>query len=218
MSQTAAEIVRALEAQRDESRREGMARFGINADNALGISIPTLKRLARPNRRNHELALALWACGIHEARILAVLIEDPGKVSARQMDEWTGDFDSWDVCDQACLNLYCHTPHAWKKARQWATKKREFVKRAGFALMACLAVHDKDAGNQDFESLIPLIEDASDDNRNFVRKSVNWALRQIGKRNATLRKSSIACAKRILKRNTPASRWIARDALRELAR
>ena len=218
MSRVAEDLIRQLRARGDETVRTGMAKFGIQSGNALGITIPALRILAKPHRCNHELALELWASGIHEARILASMVEDPEKATSGQMDDWTAGFDSWDLCDQACLNLFCHTPHAWKKARQWSKRRSEFVKRAGFSLMACLAVHDKEAGNKEFEELLPLIEKASDDNRNFVRKSVNLALRQIGKRNPRLRNAAVASAKRIQIRGAPASRWIARDALRELER
>ena len=156
--------------------------------------------------------------GIHEARILATLVEEPGRITPRQMDRWARRFDSWDVCDHACHNLFRYTPCAWEKAAEWAGAKPEFVKRAGFSLMAGLAVKDKAAADSQFEALFPLIEEAAGDDRNMVKKAVNWALRQIGKRNPRLRRKAIATARKIHKQGTPSARWIASDSLRELSR
>jgi 3-methyladenine DNA glycosylase AlkD len=194
-----------------------MARFGINPDRALGVRIPDLRRLAKQVGTDHSLALGLWKTGIHEARILASMIDDPAAVTERQMESWVGDFDSWDLCDQCCGNLFDRTPFAFDKAVEWAGRDEEFVKRAGFALMAWAAVHDKTADDRVFIEFLPLVEREADDDRNFVKKAVNWALRQIGKRNRRLNRAAVSVARRLAKRNdSPAARWIGTDALREL--
>jgi 3-methyladenine DNA glycosylase AlkD len=177
-----------------------------------------LRRLAQEMGRNHELAQELWTSGVHEARILATLIDEPGLVTRRQADRWARDFDSWDVCDQACQNLFRYTPWAFDQAARWARARREFVRRAGFALMAGLAVKAKAAADEQFEAFLPLIAGAASDERNMVKKAVNWALRGIGKRNARLRLAAIAAAEEIRKQNSRSARWIASDALRELRR
>ncbi len=193
-----------------------MARFGINPEGTLGVSIPVIRGIAKRHRKNHELALKLWRTKIHEARLLAGFIEDPACVTEKQAESWARDFDSWDVCDQVCSNVFDATPFAWKKVRQWTRRKEEFVKRAGFVLMACLAVHDKRAQDKDFLSFLPIIKREARDERNFVRKAVNWALRQIGKRNSALNAAAIKTARDISKIDFKAARWIAADALREL--
>jgi 3-methyladenine DNA glycosylase AlkD len=197
----------------------GMARFGVRVSpkNAFGLSAPDLKKLAREIGKNHALALALWRTRNHDARHIAHMIADPRKFTEAHAERWARDFDSWDIVDGACLYLLIYTPYAWKKAREWPRREAEFVRRAGFTLMACLAVHDKEAADAEFLRLLPIIERYSDDDRNFVRKAVNWALRQIGKRNSVLNRAAIACAKRIRERDTRSARWIAADALRELA-
>jgi 3-methyladenine DNA glycosylase AlkD len=195
----------------------GMARFGINPENTYGISVPTLRKMAKEIGRNHLLAQQLWDSGIHEARILASMIDESEKVTAGQMENWVKDFDSWDVCDQCCGNLFDKTRFAYSKALQWSKRKEEFVKRAGFALMAWLAVHDKMAKDEAFLKFLPAIKSASTDERNFVTKAVNWALRQIGKRNRALNKAAIQAAKAIQQIDSRAAKWIAADALRELA-
>jgi 3-methyladenine DNA glycosylase AlkD len=212
----AREIVRHLKAHANPRNVEGMARYGIRAEDALGVSIPFLRALARSHRRRHDLALELWATGIHEARILASLVDDPQRVSAAQMDAWVREVDSWDVCDQLCNNLFTHTAHARAKALAWSRRKPEFVRRAGYVLMATLAVHDKAAGDREFEVFFDAIRRGATDDRNFVRKAVNWALRQIGKRNGALRRRALAVARDLEHLDSPAARWIARDALREL--
>ena len=194
----------------------GMARYGINPKNTLGVSIPRLRSMAKRIGTDHALALELWASGIHEARILAALVDDPAEVTEAQLERWVRDFDSWDVCDGVCSNLFDRTPFAHAKAVQWSARKEEFVKRAGFVLMAALAVHDKKSPDSRFRKYLPLIEREAADERNFVKKAVNWALRQIGKRNPRLRRAAIAEAKRIAKIESRAARWIAADALREL--
>jgi len=213
---TCAELIAELKARANSVNAAGMARFGINPNGTLGVSVSELRKLARRAGCSHELALELWATGIHEARILATIVDRPEWVTRRQMNQWARDFDSWDVCDQACLNLFRYTPFAWAMSARWAGARREFVRRAGFALMAGLAVKDKDASDTDFEALLPLIAVAATDPRNMVKKAVNWALRSIGKRNPHLRRAAIAAAEDIRAIDSPAARWIASDALREL--
>jgi len=193
----------------------GMARFGINPQGTLGVSIPVIRALAH-GRRDHALAQQLWDSGIHEARILAAMVDDPALVTDEQMEAWVLDFDSWDVCDQVCLNLFDRTPMAFEKATQWAGREEEFVKRAGFALMACLAWHDKQTPDEKFITLLPLIRREAHDKRNYVKKAVNWALRQIGKRSRALNQAAIETAREIQQIDSTAAHWVARDALREL--
>ena len=193
-----------------------MARFGINVDRALGVSVTELRRVARRFGRDHGLARGLWASGVHEARILAALVDDPTKVTEAQAERWVRSFDSWDLCDQVCGNLFDRTPFAFEKAAEWAGREREFEKRAGFALMAMLAVHRKDAPDGAFLPFLAVIEREADDGRNFVKKAVNWALRQIGKRSAPLRTAALRSARRIRAGGTPSARWIAAVAIREL--
>lgn len=209
-------VIDRLKAHSDSAAVEGMARFGINPTNTLGVSTPVLRKMAKEIGRTHPLAQKLWASEIHEARILAAMVDDPQKVTAAQMERWVKDFDSWDVCDQCCSNLFDKTAFAHQKAFEWSSRKEEFVKRAGFVLMAALAVHDKNAGNSQFQSFLPIIERESTDERNFVRKAVNWALRQIGKRNLTLNRLALKTAKQIQKKISRSARWIASDAIREL--
>jgi 3-methyladenine DNA glycosylase AlkD len=195
------DIIKLLKSHSNPKNVAGMARFGINSKNTLGISMPFLRNLGKKIGKDHNLALKLWQSKIHEAMILAVLIDDPKLVTEKQMDSWVKDFDSWDVCDQACLNLFDKTEFAWDKVIEWSKRKEEFVKRAGFALMAVLAVHDKKAKDEQFIKLFPIIKRESTDERNFVKKAVNWALRQIGKRNANLNKQALKIAEEILKIN-----------------
>lgn len=194
----------------------GMARFGINPENTYGISIPNLRKMAKQIGKNHALAQQLWLSGIHEARILAGMIDEPQMVTEKQMEDWVRDFDSWDVCDQVCSNLFDKTSVAHKKAMEWSKREEEFVKRAGFVLMAALSVHDKEANDEAFLKFLPIIKRESSDSRNFVKKAVNWALRQIGKRNINLNKEAIKTAKEIQKIDSKFAKWIASDALREL--
>jgi len=213
---TARELLDNLKAHANPANVAGMARYGINPKGTLGVSIPVIRGLAKKAGRSHELAAELWESGIHEARILAALMDEPARVTRRQMDRWVRDLDSWDVCDQVCSNLFRNTPFAFRKAAEWARAKPEFVRRAGFSLMAGLAVKAKDASDQQFEAFFPLIAEAAVDDRNMVRKAVNWALRQIGKRNPNLRKLAIARAEEVRNLDSRAARWIASDALREL--
>jgi 3-methyladenine DNA glycosylase AlkD len=193
----------------------GMARFGINPDHTLGIDIYTLRRIAKGIGVDHELALELWDSGYHEARILASYIADPRAMSAAQIEHWVADFDSWDVCDQV-VELFSKTPFAYPKVAEWAQRPEEFVKRAAFALIAELAAHDKQAPDEKLAQLFPIIVGAADDDRNFVKKAVNWALRNLGKRNRALNQQAIAVARQIQVRGARPARWIAADALREL--
>lgn len=213
---TVSEIVASLKAHGSRKNVEGMARFGIISAKAFGVSAPVLRRMAKRIGKNHELAAALWRTGILEARILAAFVDEPERVTAAQMDRWAGDFDSWAVCDGVCLHLFVKTPHAHGMALRWCKDEREFVLRAGFALIACLAVHDKKASDKEFERFFPAIRQAATDERNFVKKAVNWALRQIGKRSANLNKQAIKVAKQIARLDSRSARWIAADALREL--
>jgi 3-methyladenine DNA glycosylase AlkD len=213
---TATEVLAALRTAADPKNVAGMARYGISTQGTLGVPVVLIRRLAKQAGRSHELAAELWDSGIHEARILATIVDRPEWVTRRQMHQWARDFDSWDVCDQACLNLFRYTPFAWAMSDRWAGARREFVRRAGFALMAGLAVKDKNASDADFEALLPLIAVAATDPRNMVKKAVNWALRSIGKRNPHLRRAAVAAAEDIRAIDSPAARWIASDALREL--
>jgi 3-methyladenine DNA glycosylase AlkD len=205
-----------LQAHANPANVAGMARFGINPQGTLGVSVSVLRGIAREAGRSHRLARDLWASGIHEARILATLVEEPERVTPRQMDAWARRFDSWDVCDQACMNLFRYTPFAFEKAAEWARATPLFVRRAGFALMAALAGKAKGASDAQFEAFFPLIAEAAGDDRNFVKKAVNWALRGIGKRDPALREKAIAVAERIRRQDSRAAKWIAGDALREL--
>ena len=209
-------LVETLRSHANPANVAGMARYGINTAGTLGVPIPILRRLAKEAGRDHALARALWNSGIHEARILATLVDDPALVTARQMDRGARDLDSWDVCDQACQNLFRYTPLAFAKAAQWARARREFVRRAGFSLMAGLAVKAKDASDRQFAAFLPLIAEAAGDDRNMVKKAVNWALRNIGKRNRRLHKMALAAAEEIGRQDSRSARWIAADALREL--
>jgi len=212
----AADIVAQLRALRSEQNIAGMRRYGIApTGEQLGVSAPVLREIARAHRCDHALALELWASGIHEARGLATLIDDPRQVTRRQMERWVRDCDNWAVTD-ALAFLLDRTPFAEAKAHAWSAHRAEFVKRAGFALMAGMAVHRKELPDGVFLGFLPLIAREATDERNFVKKAVNWALRQIGKRNALLRRAAIAEAKRIRKLDSRAARWIAADALREL--
>jgi len=210
------EIMKKLNDLANPENVKGMARYGINPNNNYGISIYQLRPIAKEIGKNHNLALKLWASKIHDARLLACFIDEPSEVTGEQMDSWANDFDSWDICDQACTSLFDLTSFAWEKIFEWAEKKPEFVKRGAFSLMAGLSVHDKKSDDKKFEKLLPLIKEHSNDERNYVKKAVNWALRNIGKRNANLNKKAIKTAEEIEKIDSKTARWIAKDALREL--
>jgi 3-methyladenine DNA glycosylase AlkD len=209
-------VLEKLKSMANPENLEGMARYGINPKNNLGISIYKLRSLAKDIGKNHELALKLWESGIHDARLLACFVEDPSKVTGKQMDSWAKDFDSWDVCDQACTSLFDLTPFARSKVVEWAERDEEFVKRGAFSLIAGLAVHDKKADDSKFEDFFPIIKRESIDERNYVKKSVNWALRNIGKRNIALNKKAVKTAREIQKIDSKTARWIASDSIREL--
>ncbi|MBU1036840.1 DNA alkylation repair protein [Patescibacteria group bacterium] len=210
------DILHQLKSLADPKAVAGMVRFGINPKNTYGVSIPKLRKLAKEIGINHALAKKLWLSRIHEVRILASMIDDFEKVTEKQMEDWVKDFDSWDVCDQVCLNLFAKTRHAYYKCIDWSLRKEEFVKRAGFALMACLAVGDKDAEDKQFEVFFPLIKREAQDERNFVKKAVNWALRQIGKRNLPLNTKAITVCEQLQKAEAKSAKWIATDAFKEL--
>lgn len=203
----------------NRSTRDGMSRFGIPSDRALGVSMADIQKFARQIGRDHALALALWDTGIYEARMLCAFVDEPVRVTAAQMDRWCKDFDNWAVCDTLCFKLFDRTPHAWAKVAQWSGKKAEFVKRAGFALLASLAGHDKTATDAQFIDGLMLIERAATDDRNFVKKGVSWALRRIGSRNSPpLRRAATKTAQKLAVSNDAAARWIGKDALREFSR
>ncbi len=194
-----------------------MARVGINVDRALGVSIPQCRRIARAHSDDHALAMDLWTTGIHEARILASMVDDPDDVTPTQMEGWVKGFDSWDLCDQTCGNLFGRTPHVYAKAQAWVGRPEEYVRRAGFTLIAERAVHDQaHVGDAFWIAWFPAIRAGATDERNYVKKAVNWSLRQIGKRNLTLNAAAIAEAEALLDIGVPSARWIAREALREL--
>ncbi len=209
-------ILKQIHSLSDSKAVEGMARYGIVTKKAFGVSAPALRAIAKEVGHNHGLALKLWATEIYDARIFAAFVDDPKLTTEVQMDRWVKDFDNWAICDGVCIHLFRKTPFAWKKAVAWTKRKEEFVKRAGFALFATLAVHVKQADDKKFFQLLPIIKRESKDERNGVKKAVNWALRQIGKRNLTLNKEAIQTANEIKIIDSPAARWIARDALREL--
>ncbi len=211
-----ASVVKQLKSMARPAELEGMARFGISTDTRLGLRMPVLRKMGKTIGLDQALSLALWQTGIDEARILAALVGDPVKVTDQQMDTWAEDFNSWDVCDQVCMNLFDKTTLAWKKVRQWSLRKEVFVKRAAFSLIAVLAVHDKKADDQAYIDLLPVIVQGSSDDRNMVKKSVSWALRQIGKRNKALNRIALQSAEEIKARGTKPGRWIASDAIREL--
>jgi 3-methyladenine DNA glycosylase AlkD len=213
---TKAAVLRELKKLANPRVRAQMAYFGVNVPKSLGISAPVLHALARRIGRSHRLAQQLWATGVHEARILATLIGEPEKVTAAEMERWARDFDSWDVVDAACCYLYAYAKPAWSKAMAWSRRPEEFAKRASFSLVAYLSYKDKSAPNAQFVKFLRVIEREAHDERNFVRKAVNWALRNIGKRNIPLNREAICAAERIRSQNTRAALWIAADALREL--
>ena len=195
---------------------EGMARYGINPKNNLGISIYQLRPLAKEIGTNHHLALKLWNSKIHDARLLACFIDNPKEVTSEQMDAWANDFDSWDICDQVCTSLFDQSPLAYEKVYKWENNDKEFVKRAAFSIIAGLAVHDKKASDEKFISFLQIIKKQSTDERNYVKKAVNWALRNIGKRNLALNNKALKTAKEIKQIDSKTARWIANDAIREL--
>lgn len=209
-----------LEKLRSKSRPDqlaGMARYGISIERRLGVSVPDMRKLAKEIGKDHKLALDLWKTGIAEARMVAAMVDDPAKLTEEQMEDWVKGFNSWDVCDGVCLNLFEKNQLAWKKIIDWSAREEEFVKRTAFSLIACLAWHDKKASDEKLIELLPVIVRGATDERNFVKKAVNWALRNIGKRNLNLNKAAIGAAKEIQRIDSKAARWVAADAIRELS-
>ncbi len=210
------EVMEHLRAVARPDQLAGMARYGMNTTNRLGVTVSELRRIAKKTGKDHELALALWRTGVADARILASMVDEPQAVTPVQMDAWVADFDSWDVCDQVCMNLFDKTPLAWQKVREWAGREEEFVKRAAFALIAALAWHDKQADDAAFCALLPVIVAGAADERNYVKKAVSWALRHIGKRNAALYAAALATAQELAALNARSARWIARETVKDL--
>ena len=196
--------------------RDSLPRFGIVADGALGVSVADLRKVAKQLGRDHDLALALWDTGVYDARMLAPFVGEPARMTPAQMDRWCRDFDNWAVCDAACFHLFDKTPHAFRKVEQWSGRKPEFVKRAAFALLASVALHDKKREDEPFARCLPLIDAAADDGRNFVKKGVSWALRGVGRRSVALHTASVDLARRLAESGDAARRWVGKDALREL--
>ncbi len=197
---------------------EGLARYGIQAKHPLGVPMGTLQSLSKRLGKNHALALALWKSGWYEARLLAALVDDPQRVTRKQMDAWAAGFENWGDCDTVCFTLFDRTPFAWEKVRRWAASPREFVKRAAFALLASLALHDQTASDAQFRALLPVIEKGARDHRNFVKKGVSWALRSVGRRSLALNAAALTVARRLAQAKEAAPRWVGKDALRDLER
>jgi 3-methyladenine DNA glycosylase AlkD len=195
-----------------------MARYGIVAPKVYGVSVATLRHLGKGLGRDHALAEALWRTGWYEARMLTAFVDEPSRVTPAQMDRWVRDFDNWAVCDTICFHLFDRTPYAWRKVAVWSRRKDEFVRRAAFALLAALALHDKTVDDARFHALLPLIERAATDERNFVKKGVSWALRSIGHRSPALRAAGMDLAERLAASSDPTERWIGKDAIRDLGR
>jgi len=210
------DVLDKLQSKAQPGQLKGMAKYGMTVEQRLGVSVPDMRKLAKEIGRDHKLALDLWKTGIAEARIMAGMVGDPDKLTEEQMEEWVKGINSWDVCDQVCMNLFEKNHLAWKKIVDWSEREEEFVKRTAFSLIACLAWHDKKASDEKFIELLPVIIRESTDERNFVKKAVNWALRNIGKRNLNLNEAAINTAKEIQRLDSKAARWIATGAIREL--
>jgi 3-methyladenine DNA glycosylase AlkD len=210
------EVLKKLKGKAKLDNVGGMARYGMVTDQRLGVSVPDMRKIAKEVGKNHMLALELWTTGIPEAKIVAAMIAEPGKVTEEQMEEWVKDINSWDICDQVCMNLFEKTPLVWKKILDWSNREEEFVKRTAFSLIACLAWHNKEAKDEKFLKLFPVIKRGATDERNFVKKAVNWALRNIGKRNLNMNKAAIKAARGIQRMKSQSARWIASNAIREL--
>jgi 3-methyladenine DNA glycosylase AlkD len=213
---TSAEVIQKLKARGSRKAIAGMARFAIVGNGRLGVSMPEIRRIAKEVGRNHDLAISLWNSGIPEARIVASIVADPAQITEAEMDRWVSGFDSWDLCDQVCMNLFENVPYIRRKIREWARRDEEFVRRAAYALIACLAWHDRDAPDSVFTAFLPLITRNARDERNFVKKAVNWSLRNIGKRNPRLNRTAVRTARELTRMDSPSARWIGADALREL--
>jgi len=210
------DVLDKLQSKAQPEQLKGMAKYGMAVEQRLGVSVPDMRKLAKEIGKDHKLALDLWRTGIAEARIVAGMVGDPAKLTEEQMEEWVKGINSWDVCDQVCDNLFEKNQLAWKKIVDWSEREEEFVKRTAFSLIACLAWHDKKASDEKFIELLPIIIREATDERNFVKKAVNWALRNIGKRNIKLNEAAINAAKEIQRLDSKAARWIAADAIREL--
>jgi 3-methyladenine DNA glycosylase AlkD len=209
-------VVASLKRLATKRTRDGLARYGIPSGDALGVTIGAIQKLAKSVGRDHDLAEALWQTGWYEARLLAAYVDDPDRVTAAQMDRWCRDFDNWGICDTVCFTLFDRSPHAWRKVPKWAGRRSEFERRGAFALMACLALHDKNATDDAFRPFLPLIERAATDDRNFVKKAVNWALRAVGGRSAALNVAAVAVSRRLAGSPDATARWVGKDALRQL--
>jgi len=212
------DVLGRLRAKARPDQLEGMARYGLAPEGRLGVSVPELRKLAKELGKDHSLALELWQTGIAEARMLAAMIDEPGQLTAQQMDDWVKDFNSWDLCDQVCMNLFEKSPLVWTKIDEWSGREEEFVKRAAFALIACLAWHDKTTGDDAFIELIPVIKAGATDGRNYVKKAVSWALRNIGKRNLALNEAAIRVAEELREVESQVARWVASDVIRDVTR
>ena len=210
------EVLNKLNEKAKSDQLEGMARFGIVGDQRMGVSVPDMRKIAKEVGKDHQLALELWDTGIPEAMIVAGMVAEPDKLTEEQMEDWVVDINSWDICDQVCMNLFEKSPYAEQKIFEWSAREEEFVKRTAYALIACLAWHDKDASDQAFTKYFPVIKNGSTDDRNFVKKAVNWALRNIGKRNIELNQAAIQVAREIQAVDSKSARWIASNAIREL--
>ncbi|MBE0558541.1 MAG: DNA alkylation repair protein, partial [Proteobacteria bacterium] len=216
MPSTVPEILAYLKSKGNPGNVAGMARYGIIAKHVYGAPTPVMTALARSIGRDHKLATGLWKTRVFDARVLAIFVEEPERITERQMERWVRDFDNWAICDGVCLHLFDRTPFAYRKAIAWSARKEEFVRRAGFVMMAVLASHDKEAADEKFHRFLKIVKKKATDERNYVKKGVNWALRGIGKRNLALNQVAIRTAKEITRLDSSAARWIARDALREL--
>jgi len=209
-------VVASLKRLGTKRTRDAMARYALPSDNAFGVTVGAIRQMGKRLGPNHDLALALWETGWYEARMLAAFVDEPERVTPAQMDRWCKDFDNWAICDTICFHLFDKTPHAFRKVEQWADRRNEFEKRGAFALLASLGVHDKKSGDDEFARCLPLIERAATDDRNFVKKGVSWALRVIGRRSLKLNEASVKLSQKLVKSESPAARWIGRDAFKEL--
>jgi 3-methyladenine DNA glycosylase AlkD len=216
MSQRSKDILKQLAQAGSPDALKGMARYGIITEKAFGVSVPVLRGIAAKYKKDHALALELWVSGFHEARILASMVDDPKLCTVEQMEEWVREFNSWDLCDQTCFGLFARSAYGWEKAFEWTHREDEYVRRAGFALMAAFALQRSKASDEELRTFLPLIEKYATDERNFVKKAVNWALRQIGKRNQNLHGPALSLAEKLMNSEDKTARWIGRDAYKEL--
>lgn len=213
---TVTDVMEKLAAHADSEQLDGMSRYGIITEKRLGVKVPQMRKIAKQTGKDHHLALALWDTGIAEAMIVASMVDIPAEVTETQMEAWVVDFNSWDVCDQVCMNLFDKTPLVWQKVQDWSQREEQYVKRAAYALIACLAWHDKHAPDENFIDFLPLIKTGASDERNYVKKAVSWALRNIGKRNSTLNAVALQTAHDLKEMDSKPARWIGSDAVRDL--